>query len=46
MNSTFELYEELTGVVSLDISGSDVEVLVRRLGGYSELVGVDSKILK
>ena len=46
INSTFEVYEEVSDAVLLEISGSDVEVVARHLGGAGGLVGEEKKVLK
>ena len=46
IKSNFEFYEEVPDEIPLDISGSDVKVVVRRLGGAGGPVGANAKVFK
>ena len=46
IKSTFELYEEVLDTVLLDISGSDVKILARHLGGAGGPVVAYAKVFK
>ena len=46
MNSTFEFFEEVMDTVPLNFYGSDVDVVVRRLGGAGGPVGANEKVFK
>ena len=46
VNYSFELYEEVPDASPLNVSGSDVEIVARRLGGVSKRIGADENVLK